>query len=157
MRIEPLVDHPQAIPTLSAWLYEEWGYLEPQSSRDWVAERLAERLQTATVPICFVALLSAVEGPKLVGTVSVKFREMDIYPQLNYWVGSLFVAPAQRGCGIGSALMQHVAAWGIEQQISALHLYTQDQASLYAKLGWQTIASPVYRGRAATVMRLDLS
>ena len=157
LRIEPLADHVDKIPILADWLYREWGYLEPQSSKEWVASRLAERLQRSTVPICFVALNIRDETPRLVGTISVKFREMELYPQLHYWVGSLLVEDSQRGQGIGSELVRHVVAWGREQRIETMHLYTKGQEGFYAALGWQTIATPVYRGEATTVMRISLS
>lgn len=148
LRIAPLADHPSLIPVLADWLYREWGYLEPLSTREWVASRLAERTNRTTVPICFVAFT----GGTLVGTVSIKLREMEMYPQLRYWIGSLLVAADWRGRGIGSALMRHAGEWA-SGQTDTMHLYTTEQVAFYEKLGWQTIATPEYRGDTVTVMQ----
>ena len=148
IRIAPLADHIDLVPVLADWLYREWGYLEPLSTREWVASRLAERTNRVTVPICFVGFADRT----VVGTVSIKLREMEMYPQLRYWVGSLLVEPTWRGRGVGSALMRHACDWA-SGQTDAVHLYTTEQQGFYEKLGWSTIATPYYRGETVTVMQ----
>ena len=151
IHIAPLADHVELLPVLADWLYREWGHLEPLSTREWVESRLAERTNRVTVPICFVALAEQ----SLVGTVSIKLREMEMYPQLRYWIGSLLVAPPWRRRGIGSALMHHACEWA-SGQTDTMHLYTTETQGFYETLGWSTIATPHYRGETVTVMHKQL-
>ena len=39
----------------------------------------------------------------------LKRREMDIYPEREFWLGGVFVSPDTRGQGIGSALCGQIA------------------------------------------------
>ncbi len=150
--IEPLADHSAVIPELANWLYDEWGYLEPLSSPEWVAEKLTERQQRTTVPICFVAFAVDSDARTLVGTVSMNYRELDLYPRLHYWLGSLLVLPSWRKRGIGTALVRHLEQWA-SGKMEAIHLYTSSEEGFYGHLGWETISRVKHRGEAVAVMR----
>jgi GNAT superfamily N-acetyltransferase len=41
----------------------------------------------------------------IVGTASLKYREMDIYPEKEHWLGGVFVSAEYRGRGIATRLV----------------------------------------------------
>jgi GNAT superfamily N-acetyltransferase len=47
-------------------------------------------------------------APNAVGMVSLKFHDMDTRPDLDPWLGGLFVLPEWRNRGVGAMLMHRV-------------------------------------------------
>lgn len=148
----PLALRPQWVPTVTRWLFEEWGHLAPEASEEWVHERVAERLNTDTLPIIFVAAEHTAEGEVPVATASVKLRELAIRPSLLNWLGSVYTVPAARGRGIASALCLHAAAWADTRGVPELYLYTADSELLYLRLGWKVIERGLFNDQPITVM-----
>jgi GNAT superfamily N-acetyltransferase len=102
IEIEYLADHPDTIPVLASWLYQEWGYRSPDGAPSGMEEMLKTRLNRDWLPLALVAL----EGESPAGTVSLKLQELDSRPQYPYWLGSLYVPPEFRRRGIGSQLVR---------------------------------------------------
>ncbi len=149
-----LADHPDAVPVIAQWLFEEWGHRSPDGSVEGMAGTLRERLRRDKLPLALVALQ---EGEP-VGTVSLKIREVEIRPQYEYWLGTLFVAESCRRMGLGSLLVESAKAEARRHRIDKLYLYTRQGGTqqLYEKLGWTEVERPEYRGRIAVVMSVDL-
>jgi predicted N-acetyltransferase YhbS len=67
------------------------------------------------------------------------------------------VAPEHRRQGIGTALVRRVVRETEALGVQALHLYTPDKESFYARLGWSVIERPEYRGYPQVVMALPIT
>ena len=151
-----LAEHPQHIPTLAAWHHAQWGHLNPAKSLEVRMERLQSELAThlaqRVIPTTFVA----VEGPRVLGSASLVAHDMDLRPKLTPWLASVFVDPTCRGQGIGSQLVERVAAEAASLGVPRLYLFTPDRMALYARLGWQTLEQVEYRGELETVMVREL-
>ena len=151
-----LFEHPQHIPTLAAWHHAQWGHLNPAKSLEVRLERLQAELAThlaqRTIPTTFIA----VEGPRVLGSASLVAHDMDLRPNLTPWLASVFVDPTRRGQGIGSQLVERVAAEAAAIGVPRLYLFTPDRMSLYARLGWRTLEQVEYRGELETVMVREL-
>src|SRR5690348_5405613 len=99
-----LADRQDAIPTVAEWYYEAWGNV-PGNSVQKTIERIQAKLNRDKPP-CH---LLAISHNSVLGVAQFKRHEMSLYPEKEFWLGSLFVAPDWRGCGVGSALANEIA------------------------------------------------
>jgi N-acetylglutamate synthase-like GNAT family acetyltransferase len=77
---------------------------------------------------------------------------MDTRPDLSPWLAAVYVAPAYRKQGIGSALVKAVESTAQQIQIARLYLFTPDQEHFYARLGWSVLERVEYRYQTVVVM-----
>ena len=150
LEIHTLADRPEAIPLVAGWLYNEWGHHNPGNSPATVAAGLAAELSSDELPIQVVAVLNGA----VVGTAALKLHELrDRFPELQNWLGSVYVSPAARGQGIAGALVRHVEQLAVDRGIAVLHLQTERlDGGLYARLGFEPMEQIEHRGLAVLVM-----
>lgn len=149
-----LADHLQHIPQLAKWYFDEWGIYVEDASIESFQNKLQDYLNAGRVPL----IILAVEGQTLVGAVQIKYREMTIYPDKEYWLGGVYVNPDYRGQHIASQLVQHAEKRAIELNINHLHLQTESlNGGLYAKLGWEIETQVNYRDVDVAVMHKVLN
>ena len=149
-----LAHHPQHIPQLAKWYFDEWGSYVEDGSIESFQDKLQDYLNMDRVPL----IILAVEGQTFVGAVQIKYREMTIYPDKEYWLGGVYVNPDYRGQHIASQLVQHAEKRAIELNINHLHLQTESlNGGLYAKLGWEIETQVNYRGVDVAVMQKVLN
>jgi len=131
------------------WLYEEWGRRREGNSYEGTCQRLAAAAAMDGLPM----YLLAIEGEVVVGCAALKVREMEIYPEREHWLGSVYVTPGWRGHGIASRLVQAVVAASLRLGVSVLTLQTErPDGGLYAKLGWRPVERVWFHGTEVTVM-----
>jgi predicted N-acetyltransferase YhbS len=153
VRIEPLADHPAAIPTIARWHFDQWGRKSPTRSVASAAERLRGHLRRDATPLTMVALA----GREVVGSAALICQDMkDARPELSPWLADVFVDPARRRRGVASALVAALVAKARALGVETLHLYTPDQENLYARLGFVVRERIDYRGERVALMSLDL-
>jgi GNAT superfamily N-acetyltransferase len=134
--IEYLADHPDVIPTIARWIFDEWSFLYPGKSVHVVESFLRERLHKKILPFALVAF----KNGKPVGEVSLKEFELETRMDLTPWVASLYVVKRWRGKGIGTSLMKAVEEKAARLGIQKLYLFTADSglaSHFYAKAGWK--------------------
>lgn len=148
MEIVYLADHPQHIPTVATWQYEEWGHLNPGDS---VAGRIA-RLQQHTGRPGIPTTLIAITAGTIMGTASLVQNDLTSHPHLSPFMASVYVAPAFRRQGIATALVHRAIAVATELGMAELYLITADQQRLYAAIGWRPLEQVAYRGESVTLM-----
>lgn len=149
LRIEYLADHPDLVPLLADWFFQEWGGRSPNDTLHTFKERLLERMNRNKPPLTLVAL----RGEEPVGTAALKVQEMETHPQYQYWLGSVYVRENDRGLGVGSTLVEAVIAEAEHLNIQELYLYTRGKEDFYTKFGWMNIEKSTYRGRSVTIMK----
>lgn len=66
MKIAPLAHHQDVIHTLSDWFYDEWSYLNPDRTKDYVIKSISERININKIPTALVAY----EDDELIGSES---------------------------------------------------------------------------------------
>jgi GNAT superfamily N-acetyltransferase len=88
---------------------------------------------------------------------SERFRlrhdDLDIRPELNPWLGALFVSPQWRGRVVGSSLMRRAAEEAARLKIPRLFLWTSSAEGLYLKLNWEAIERTGYCGQRIVIMQ----
>jgi len=153
MKFALLADYPKAAITVARWYHAQWGYLTPSESPDTIAAKLERFMNRDCVPL----LLLAIDGGAPVAAAELKFREMDIYPDKEHWIGGVFVEPAHRHRGLGAHVVERVAEIARVLGVETLHLQTERlDGGLYARLGWLPIEQVNYKGLDVLVMAREL-
>ena len=114
------------------------------------AEKLRGFLHRARVPLIVVA---KVDG-EVVGAAQLKFREMDIYPDREHWLGGVYVLPTMRGKKIAEQIIARLV--DIAEQLGVRELFLQTErleGGLYGRLGWRPMEIVSYHGNQVRVMR----
>jgi len=150
-----LADRKDAVPTLAHWYFDQWGHLFEDETLERATERLQDYLNSDKIPFIRVATLDG----HVVGAAQLKFREMAVmFPDKEHWIGSVYVSPKHRGHGIGSLLIEEIAAIAPRYGVTTLHLQTERlDGGIYARLGWMPIDQVRKFGTDVLVMerRLD--
>ena len=152
MEIVNLKEHPEFIPTLAGWHYDQWAYLNPGDS---VARRISlfeTELEADGLDRTFVA----VSGDTLLGSASLVEHDMRTRMDLTPWLASVYVAAEHRKKGVGSTLVRHIVEEATKLAHRTLYLFTPDQEKLYASLGWSLIEETEFQGDHVTIMKIDL-
>jgi predicted N-acetyltransferase YhbS len=150
-RLAYMADHPTFIPTLAKWHFAEWGHLRPGDSIERRIIRLTEASRRREIPTVVIAR----DGEQLLGAAMLVANDMSMRPDLIPWIAGVFVAPEQRGQGIGAALVQRVIAEAKALQQPRLYLYTFSTEKYYERLGWELVERTNYLGSEVTIMSYD--
>ena len=153
MRIESIADHLDLIETIAAWHFQEWGHADPTGSVKIWAEGLRQRTNRNHIPTTYLAL----SGNELLGSVTLTEHDMSTHLDLSPWLAGLYVKPAMRGQGIGTALTKHAIFSAAQMGVNLLYLYTESARGLYEKLGWLPIANDFYESQPITIMSFAIA
>lgn len=153
LQFENLADRPAAVPLVAEWYFREWGYLNPASTLEKVADRLGSSMNRDAIPLVMLAVM----GDQVIGSAELKYREMAIYPEKEHWLGGVFVVPEHRGKGVAARLIDAVVETARIVGVDLLHIQTERlDGGLYLKLGWQRTGQVCYRGLDVLVMQRKL-
>lgn len=154
MRIEYLVDHPDVVPLVSDWIFDEWAHRRPQLTRTAHLAEVSAALSRESVPIQLIALDQGIAC----GVAILKPHEMfNLFPDWHCWLGSVFVRTESRGRGVATLLCQRIETIARALGIPRLHLQTERlDGGLYAKLGFQPVKDVHHNGYHVLVMKKDL-
>jgi N-acetylglutamate synthase-like GNAT family acetyltransferase len=141
---------PAAAGQVARWIEDEWRRLP---IHDYLAA--VERGEGWNAP--FPHVLIAEQGGAVVGTASILAGDMETRPELDPWLGCVYVRPEWRGRGIGAGLTRRVEMLAESLGIRTLHLFTSDRASMYRKLGWSMVEETEYEGERVAIMRKTVS
>jgi N-acetylglutamate synthase-like GNAT family acetyltransferase len=147
-----LADTPEVIPLIAKWQHKQWGDLPGARTLDQISKQLHAHLQRDAMPTTFVARVQH----QPVGCASLVASDMKALPQWIPWLSSVLVVPQMRGQGVGTRLVECVAAKAVELGYPRLYLYTLDQMHFYQQLRWQISHVRFYRDHNMTVMTRDL-
>lgn len=120
----------ELIPVLAEWHQQQWKNSGPDRER-----LILSRVGDSGIPKTFIAL----HNGELAGFVCLIEHNAPTRPDLTPWLVSLFVHPRFRGCGIGSALVEHCTLYATALGFKKLHLYTSSAVLFYKNLGWNSV------------------
>jgi GNAT superfamily N-acetyltransferase len=152
MRIEQLRHNLGLVGEIANTLHQSWGDLPPWSTADKIRERLLAGTGNTDFPRVLVAVS---ESGAFAATGSVKLFELPSCPAMVHWVGEIFVRPEHRGKGLGSRVTQALSEYAFARGVQQLYLYTPDQQSLYARLGWAEISAETVNNEVVSIMVLS--
>ncbi|MGD9592829.1 MAG: GNAT family N-acetyltransferase [Candidatus Berkiella sp.] len=144
-----LKDHPQYLPLVAEWMFNEWGHFNPGSTLERAKLKLGEHLNKDSLPITFIAL----DNNLPVGTCSLRIND-GIRPDLTPWLGSLYVVPSARRKGIGEKLIDAAVSKARSMKCPKLYLFAFDATlpNWYKKLGWHEIGMDKLNHNPVSVM-----
>ena len=158
--IDYLASCPEFLDALAQLSWKEWQeiYRQREQTLEDCLKNYRERMNTDRLPLTLVAVRAglAVNRRELVGTVSLKYHDMDTRPDLDPWLGALLVLPEWRNRGVGTMLMHRATEEARRLKVPRLYLWTHSAERLYRKLGWQVVERSDYFGKEAVVMQIDL-
>jgi polyamine oxidase len=152
--VSRLLEHPELVPVLARWHHAEFGHLyDPLVwNREIAALELEAMAQPSSTDVTWVALDSG-DPATVLGSVSlIGSDDLPGFEHLTPWLASLYVAPAWRGAGIGSRLVDIVIDEARRLEHEYVHLFTAGQERYYLDRGWRSIAAVEQRGQPANVM-----
>jgi len=154
IEFEYLADRPESIPQVVDWWFAVWAdYMD--ASRDKIAEHLVASLSKDKLPLYILAI----KHGEPVGTAALKLHELEeLFPDKQYWLGSVFVDSKHRGNNIGTELSQRVIEIAKLRSIPQLYLQTlSPHGGLYTKLGWKPVERFSNKGVDTVLMLKSLA
>lgn len=154
--IDYLANHPELAEQLAQWSWSEWQWIYEQRGNSFAdgLKNYRERANTDCLPLALVALA----GEELIGTVSLKLQDLEIRPEIENWLGGMFIAPPWRRRGVATFLMERIVEEARKLNLTELHLWAvaPEAEALYLKLGWEIVERTEFGGRSIVVMRREL-
>jgi GNAT superfamily N-acetyltransferase len=149
-----LADQPELVPQIIRWWHTVWTD-RMGSDFSSLEQQLADSLSKTEFPIHIIASIDAVP----VAVAALKRQELvELFPDKQYWLGSVYVDENWRGRKLGSQITAHAIELAREKGLPHLYLQTQNlSGGLYTKLGWQAIEQLSVRGDPTLLMVLTLS
>lgn len=150
----PLLIHPAHqsphLATVANWLHTLWWKAE-----GYAPDHTEAFLRAATGPAAPCCLIAERDGEP-VGTATLDVDDLPHRRDLTPWLASVLVAPAHRGDGVATALVDSVLQRARALGHARIWLFTPDAADFYAARGWETAGPERWRGQDVTLMFFDL-
>lgn len=152
VQISYLVEHPECIPQLAQWLFEQWEPILREGTPDARITKLQAHLNRDELPIAWVAHADG----QLLGTAALRVCDLEGREDLSPWLGGVFVRPEFRRRGVGAALCANVEDAARSRGIDTLYLFTLDKQAWYSGLGWTMLAPCIWHERPGNIMSKQL-
>lgn len=148
-----LADEPSAPETVASWYFEQWCRETGRYTKEQVLAKVSAATNRTDPPLLILAKLNS----ELVGAAELKIREMDLYPDFEFWLGGVYVAEQARGYGVASALVKEALRYARAAGIKQLYLQTEDlTGGLYARHGFVPWAKVESKGIDVLIMVTNL-
>lgn len=148
VRISYLIDHPEYIPQLAQWLFEQWDAILGEGTPEARIKKLNAHMNREKLPIAWVAHANG----QLMGTAALRVHDLEGREDLTPWLAGVFVGSQFRRRGIGPALCATVEGAARSRGIETLYLFTLDKQAWYSRLGWRVLGPCVWHQRAGDIM-----
>ena len=157
VRIENVAKYPEFVERIAQWHWDEWRAADPSGSLETWTAGLRRRANLDRIPLTLVAIDPRGDP---IGSVTLVEHDMPDRGDLQHltpWVAGTFVAPDERGKGVGTALMRRAVAEARLLGLPELFLYTSTAVTFYERLDWVPLRQDVYEGSPVTIMRHPLT
>jgi len=147
-RISYLIDHPEYVPQLAQWLFEQWGSILGEKNLETRIRKLRAHMNRDELPVAWVAHADG----QLLGTAALRVHDLEAREDLTPWLGGVFVGSDFRRRGIGAALCATVEDAARSRGIQTLYLFTLDKQAWYSRQGWTILCPCVWHERPGDIM-----
>lgn len=149
LRFDYLLHHPHLVPLVIRWWHGVWA---DRMGDDFPAleNQLTESLSSTGFPTHVIAF----ENEEPIAVAALKLQELaDLFPDRQYWLGSVYVDEAKRGRNVASQITRHIIDLAVARGLPHLYLQTQNTSGgLYARLGWKALQELNVRGEQTLLM-----
>jgi GNAT superfamily N-acetyltransferase len=153
--IDYLASHSERAQERARISWSEWRSIyEQRGARlfDDALRKYRDRLNIDRLRLALVALA----GSALVGTISLRYHDLPIRPEISPWLGGLLVMPEWRRRRVASFLMRRAVGEAARLKIPSLFLWTSSAEGLYLKLAWRPIERTDYLGKQIVIMEKEI-
>lgn len=152
MEFRLLADEPSAAGTVAQWYFDQWCKETGRATLEAVQQNVSAAINRDAAPV----IVLAKDDGTLVAAAELKIREMNAFPDYEFWLGGVYVTPNCRGKGIASNLVSRVIDLARSFGIKQLHLQTEDlSGGLYRQFGFEHLHQVDSKGIQVTVMRAN--
>jgi GNAT superfamily N-acetyltransferase len=148
VRISYLIEHPECIPQLAQWLFEQWGSILGEKTHDARIKKLNAHMNRDQLPIAWIAHANG----QLLGTAALRVHDLEGREDLTPWLGGVFVGSQFRRRGIGAALCATVEEAARTRGIQSLYLFTLDKQAWYSRQSWTILAPCIWHEQHGHIM-----
>ena len=152
VQISYLVEHPEYVPQLAQWLFEEWDAILGEQTPEARIKKLNTHMNRDKLPIAWVAHTNE----RVLGTAALRMHDLEGREDLTPWLGGVFVGPQFRRRGIGATLCATVEDAARSRGIKTLYLFTLDKQAWYSRLGWSVLGPCVWHQLPGDIMSKQL-
>jgi len=155
-KVASLAEHPHHWQLAALWSFEAWQHEFPS---DTVQTYLDQYALAASKPKRLIEIYAAIsEQNQLLGVATlIDDDELPDATEPGPWLAAVFVTPAERKDGIGSALVNHIVRRARELNFATLYLYTEHAEDWYQQKNWMKIRDTEFLGLQHTVMQFRLA
>ena len=152
VRISYLIEHPEYVPPLAQWLFEQWDFIRDEKKPETRIEELREHMNRDELPIAWVAH----GNEQLFGTAALRVDGPEGRENLTPWLSGVFAGSHFRRRGIGAALCAHVEDEARSREIQTLYLFTLYKQAWFSRMGWTILGPCLWRERPGDIMSKEL-
>lgn len=157
LQFKLLADHMHHAPLIVDWWLSYWGNQLGSPREDMIDDLMVDlgnSLVDEELPLHVFAVLDGAP----VASAALKMHELEeLYPQCEYWLGSVFVAQGYRGRGIAARLCDEMVRLGQGRGLPHLYLQTEDlSGGLYRQLGWSPVENFINAQGEGLLMKREL-
>jgi hypothetical protein len=87
VRISYLLEHPEYVPQLAQWLFEQWDSILGEKTPETRIKKLNAHMNRDQLPIAWVAHANG----QLLGTAALRVHDLEGREDLTPWLGGVFV------------------------------------------------------------------
>jgi N-acetylglutamate synthase-like GNAT family acetyltransferase len=154
MKIAALADHMHLFHNVAKMKFEEFSCFTKNEKLEDYLRRQQGYVTTQSLPKAYVVLNEAGE---LIGTFTLKLKDLNSRLDLSPWLDGLVVASTHRRQGTGAFIVSQAERLALESGYSKLYLYTTNKEEWYSKLGWEAIEHTFLDKFPITVMSKHLA
>ena len=144
--VEPLADHPEALPALAASFEAEWPDWYGSGRGD-AEQDLRAYSNQKSLPVGLVVL----HNGTVCGVAVLKAESIPSHKHLSPWAAAGFVDPALRGQGIGLKLLGALEEQARAMRFSHIYCGTSTADTLLERAGWRVMERIIHEGKLLAV------
>src|SRR5204862_2385302 len=129
LRIGYLIDHPEYMPQLSQWLFQEWDVILGEKTPEARIKKLKAHMNRDHLPIAWVAHANG----QLLGTAALRVHDLEGRENMTPWLAGVFMGPQVVCRGTVRAARPTVAEAARSRGIQTLYLFTLDKQAWYLR------------------------
>ena len=156
LKVELLVDHPEAITILKKLFESEWEPYYGDSGPGDAETDLKKSASRTVLPIAVVAIFDG----NICGTAALKMESVTTYPDYFPWLAGLLVAPEYRRQGIGEQLIMEIEKLAKQLGYKEIYVGTGEKSRMSEvtldKRNWKFIDKSEYFVSEANIYKKKL-
>ena len=129
-----------------------WGHLYT----NWDKSKALAEFRPQKTDCSLPATLILREDEQVAGSVSLLYGDCEARPDLDPWLGSLYVFPEFRGRGHAGRLIKAATQFAADAGVGELYVFTESAAGLLRLHDFHSLERTMLHGQPIEILRCDL-